>query len=294
MALGGPLGGAQDRVTSSPDPDAWRHRQWPSRKVESFVVSFPKSGRTWLRVLLAVVEANRRGADTNTVVSEWLEHEAPTLSDRSVLFTHALSANAHERTEAMSHFLGYIGDRQRVFLVRDPRDTIVSYFFQVTKRQRGSALANDIGRFLRDPGYGIDRVLQFLAACDASQREDPGPSLLVSYEELHCDPQRVLAATATFLGCPASSSTLEIAVMLASFDNMRRLELEGGLDGQRLAARDATDPESLKTRKGVVGGYVDYLSRKDVAYVEKRIEALIPSRLGYRVPGVPPSAVRAQ
>ena len=147
MAERGSVGGAQDRVTASPDPDAWRHRQWPSRRVESFVVSFPKSGRTWLRVLLAAVEANRRGADTSTVVSEWLEREAPTLAERSVLFTHALSANAHERTEAMSHFLGYIGDRRRVFLVRDPRDTIVSYFFQVTKRQRGSALANDIGRF---------------------------------------------------------------------------------------------------------------------------------------------------
>ena len=294
MAERGPVGGAQDRLTASPGPDAWRHRQWPSRKVESFVVSFPKSGRTWLRVLLAVVEANRRGADTSTVVSEWLEHEAPTFAERSVLFTHGLSVDAYERTEAMSHFLGYIGDRRRVFLVPDPRDTIVSYFFQVTKRQRGSALANDIGRFLRDPRYGIDRVLQFLAACDASQRDDPGPSLLLSYEELHGDPQRVLAATATFLGSPASSRTLEFAVMFAGFDNMRRLELEGGLDSQPLAALDASDSESLKTRKGVVGGYVDYLSPKDVAYVEKRIEALIPSRLGYRVPGVPPSVVLAQ
>jgi Sulfotransferase domain len=137
------VGGAQSRVStevrSARDLDAWRHRQRPSRKVESFVVSFPKTGRTWLRVLLAAVEANRRGEDTNAVVGQWLEHEAPTLADRSVFFTHALSANAHERVEAMSHFLGYIGDRRRVFLVRDPRDTIVSYFFQVTKRQHGSA-----------------------------------------------------------------------------------------------------------------------------------------------------------
>ena len=285
------MGGAQDRLTASPDP-AWRHLQWPSRKVESFVVSFPKSGRTWLRVLLAVVEANRRSADTNTVVSEWLEHEAPSLAARPVLFTHALSANSHERTEATSHFLRYIGYRRRVFLVRDPRDTIVSYFFQVTKRQRWSALADDIAPFLRDPRYGIDRVLQFLAACDASQREDPGPSLLISYEELHGNPQRVLAATATFLGCPASSSTLEFAVMFARFDNMRRLELEGGLDSQRLGARDASDPESLKTRR-CRRGYVDYLSPKTSptsrAHRGAHSESVRVSRARR-----PPSAVLAQ
>jgi hypothetical protein len=272
--------------------ETWRHLQWPSRKVECFVVSFPKSGRTWLRVLLAVVEADRRGADPNAVVSEWLGQEAPTMADRPVLFTHALASNAHERIEAMSYFLAYIGDRRRVFLVRDPRDTIVSYFFQVTKRQRGSALANDIGRFVRDPGYGIDRLLLFLVACEASLREAPGPSLLVSYEELHADPQVVLAATAEFLGCPASTVALASAVTFGEFDNMRRLEIEGGF-GRRMNMRDANDVESLKTRKGVVGGYAEYLSRKDVSYVEKRIRALLPARFGYREPGVPPSAVLA-
>jgi hypothetical protein len=274
-------------MSNEPGRDTWRHLQWPSRKVESFVVSFPKSGRTWLRVLLAVVEADRRGEDPNAVVSEWLGQEAPTMADSPVLFTHALASNAHERVEAMSYFLSYIGDRRRVFLVRDPRDTIVSYFFQVTKRQRGSALASDIGKFVRDPGYGIERLLLFLVACDASLRDASGPSLLVSYEELHAYPQRVLAATAGFLGCPASTRTLASAVTFAEFDNMRRLELEGGFGRARLEMRDANDVESLKTRKGVVGGYAEYLSRKDVSYVEGRIGALLPARFGYREPGVP-------
>ena len=42
---------------------------------------------------------------------------------------------------------------------------------------------------------------------------------------------------------------------------------------------------------GVVGGYEEYLSRRDVSYVAKRIAALMPRALGYRVPGVPPAAV---
>jgi Sulfotransferase domain len=290
------VGGAQARVTVgsqsvSAPPDAWRHLQWPSRKVESFVVSFPKSGRTWLRVLLAVVEAHRRREGTDAVVGEWLEREAPTIGGRSVLFTHALSANAHERSEAMRHFLGYIGDRRRVFLLRDPRDTVVSYFFQVTKRQRGSSLEGDLGRFVRDPGYGIDRLLAFFAACEASLREDPGRSLVLAYEELHRDPACVLRAATEFLGGDATAAALDAAVAFGDFDNLHRLELEGRLDGQgRLAQRDPSNPESLKTRKGVVGGYSDYLSRRDLTYVEKRIEELMPPSLGYRTPRAPPPA----
>ncbi len=283
-----------DRATPG-DDDAWRHRLWPSRKVESFVVSFPKFGRTWLRVLMAVVEARLRGEEPKAVVREWLELEAPRLAGQRVLFTHALSANAHERREAMSHFLAYIGDRPRLFLVRDPRDAVVSYYFQVAKRQRGTSIA-DLGQFVRDPGYGIDRLLLFLRACDHSLHTDPGPRLVVAYEDLHRDPTAALGSALDFFGVSPSREVLTDAVAFGRFENMRRLEVEGALgpDTGRLAARDVNDSESLKTRRGVIGGYREHLVRADLEYVEERIAALMPPALGYLEPGVPPPApVRA-
>jgi hypothetical protein len=280
-----------DRATLG-DDGAWRHRLWPSRSVESFVVSFPKSGRTWLRVLMAVVEARLRGEEAEAVVREWLEREAPHLAGKRVLFTHALSANAHERREAMSHFLGYIGDRPRLFLVRDPRDAIVSYYFQVAKRQRGT-FSRDLGQFVRDPGYGIDRLLVFLRACEHSLRTDPGPCLVVAYEDLHRDPTATLASALDLFGVNPVREVLAEAVAFGRFENMRRLEVEGafGSDTGRLAARDANDPESLKTRRGVIGGFREYLVGADLEYVEERIAALMPPALGYLEPGTPPSTV---
>lgn len=278
-----PLGGASERDTS------WRHILWPSRKVEGFVVSFPKSGRTWLRVMLAVAEARARGEDPEEVVREWLESDAPRLGGRRVLFTHALSANAHERTQAMSHFLGYIGDRPRLFLLRDPRDTVVSYFFQVTKRQRGSSLEGGLGGFVRDPGYGIDRILEFLRSCDRSLAVDPGPALLLSYEALHRDPRSTLRCVLEFFLESVSTEALDEALAFGRFESMQRLEREGVWAGNgRLAAPDPGDPESLKTRRGLVGGYREYLVGDDLAYVESRIAERMPPALGYREPGVHP------
>jgi hypothetical protein len=231
-----------------------------------------------------------RSRASESVVREWLASDAPGLSGRRVLFTHALAANAHERADAISHFLGYIGDRPRVFLVRDPRDTIVSYFFQVAKRERSSFREGEIGRFVRDPGYGIDRLLDFLRACDHSLRADPGPALLVAYERVQHDPEATLRSVLEFLSGSASSTGVDEAVAFGRFENMRRLELDGvlGEPYRRLAARDPGDPESLKTRRGVVGGYREYLARGDRAYVEARVAALMPPALGYLEPGAAP------
>jgi hypothetical protein len=244
--------------------------------------------------MMAAAEATSRGAAVNEVVSEWLAEEAPRLRGQPVLFTHALSVPAHEPEFAPSLFLRYIGDRRRLFLVRDPRDTVVSHYFQIAKRARRHADYDPgaIGDFVRDPLRGIDRILALLRACSVSLEEDPGPALLLSYEELHRDGTRALGSALAFFGASAGDDELGAAVEYGHFANMQRLEREGALAGanRRLVARDPTDPESFKTRRGEVGSYREYLSEEDASYVQERIAALLPERLGYRQPGMPPDA----
>jgi hypothetical protein len=283
------------RGRTEPPAPKWRHNHWPARSVENFVVSFPKSGRTWLRVMLAAAEAESRGMPTGELVSEWLASEAPRLAGSPLLFTHALSVPWHEPPRATELFLGYIEDRRRLFFVRDPRDTLVSQYFEVTRRARRQPgyEPGSIGDFVRDPACGIERALLFLRACDESVREGSGPAMLLAYEDLHRDPEGGLQAALGFFGAPASETALRLAVEYGRFENMQRLEREGTPDrgSRRLRARDPSDPESFKTRKGEVGGYRAYLSDEDIGYVEGRIAELLPETLGYREPGVPPSSL---
>jgi hypothetical protein len=289
------IGRRRRRLAS--DPPKWRHNHWPARNVENFVVSFPKSGRTWLRVMMAVAMAETHRRPRDEVVSEWLDNEAPRLGDSSVLFTHALSVPAHEPPHAAELFLRYIGDRRRLFFVRDPRDVVVSHYFQVSKRARRQPdyEPGSIAEFVRDPARGIERVLVFLRACAASLREHGGPSLLLAYEDVHRDPAAGLRDALRFFGAPAEEVAIHAAVDYGRFENMQRLEREGAVryEGRRLRARDVSDPESFKTRKGVVGGYRAYLSDEDVADVEARIAELLPETMGYREPGVPPARLVA-
>ena len=270
---------------------AWRHPTWPARSIDRLVVSFPKSGRTWLRVLLAGVEAERTRQPLEKVAADWLRRDAPELAGRPVLFTHALASSHGEPLQHVAVFLSYVADRARVFLVRDPRDAVVSYYFQQVKRRGGDwgDVPDGLSAFARHPFYGVDRIVGLLNASQRAFESGSGPALIVSYEALHAEPVVSLARVLRFLGAgEVAVPVLERAVEFARFDNMRKLEERGALSG-RLRPADPNDPESFKTRKGRVGGYREYFDGEDVAWIESRIQNGLVAAMGYATPGAAPA-----
>lgn len=272
----------------------WRHPTWPARDIDRFVVSFPKSGRTWLRVLMGAAEGANRGASLEKASAEWLRQAAPVLAGRSVLFTHGLASSPGEPTEHLELFQRYIADRARVFLVRDPRDTVVSYFFQQVKRRgrQYDDVPEKIADFARHPFWGVDRIIDVLNASQRAFDLGPGPALIVSYELLHAQPAESLARVFRFLGAPdISHDSIARAIEFSRFENMRKMEARGGLGGPGAVLRpaDRNDEESFKTRKGKVGGYTSYFTPDDVAWIDARIrERLVPA-MGYALPGAGPA-----
>ena len=223
------------------------------------------------------------------VVDDWLRGEAPSLAGRPVLFTHALGTSSRDPDDAVELFLRYIGARTRVFVVRDPRDVVISHYFQLTRRARRAQDVASPGAFVRDSSRGIDRVLCFMRSCERSLRDDPGPALVLAYEDLKRDAGAELASVLRFFDAPADDDVVAAAAEYGRFENLQRLERAGsiGASSRKLGPRDVADPDSLKIRRGEVGSYAEYLSPDDCAYLEERIAALQPRAFGYLEPGVP-------
>ena len=102
----------------------------------------------------------------------------------------------------------------------------------------------------------------------------------VSYENLTVTPREVVRRILEFIDIDCSDEVLHKAVDYADFGNMKKIEASGegnliqkyhGTFGER---HQANDPESLRVRKGKIGGYVDYLSDVDIEYVNERIKRL--------------------
>src|SRR5262249_34501028 len=155
-----------------------------------------------------------------------------------------------------------------LLLVRDPRDTAVSGYFQVTRRLKLSDAP--ISEVLRDQRHGVKKIchfnLQWFAAAPRMK-----PFAMLSYEQMHKAPAATLCAVAALAGVTVDARIAELVASNRAFARLRAAEASGELAhryGPYLLPGDRNDAESFKVRRGVIGGYADYLSQADLAYCE--------------------------
>lgn len=185
-----------------------------------YVLSFPKCGRTWLRLLMAKAISTARGIPME--VCRDLALTGFSTVDSTVpriVFRH--DDRVPWRTPAgLSRNKGFYRDRRVVLLVRDIRDTAVSRYFQVLHRDF-RPYAGEIGDFLTEDEGSVRTCLTFWDIWHA--RQDVSASfLLTSYERLAADTAGELARVLDFCGlAPAGRETLRTAVDFADFKAMR-------------------------------------------------------------------------
>jgi len=154
-----------------------------------------------------------------------------------------------------------------LLMVRDPRDTVVSGYFQVTRRL-GIPIPS-MSDLIRSECYGIRKICHFhLQWFDAA----PGMKrfAILRYEQLHVTPGPALATVAAFAGIPVNCDIANCVAENRTFARMRAAEVSGELAryGDAVRPRNVDDPDSFKVRRGKVGGYNDYFSEADSAYCD--------------------------
>ena len=217
---------------------------------DTAVISHPKSGRTWLRIMLKETGIER------------------------VCFSHAGSGEQSSLPiDALEPIVDSWRSKRILLLVRDPRDVAVSFYFQATRRTK--VYSGCFADFLRDPRFGLERVVCFNLAWIAQNMRFASFGLL-SYEQLHSETLQTLSRAAQFLlGRELGEFELKKAVARSTFDALHQMELSGEGRKQwgfRLSPGDQNDAESYKTRRGIVGGWRDYFSSDDDVYATEILE----------------------
>jgi hypothetical protein len=258
--------------------DRWLRGREEYRKLQladDVLMSWGKSGRTWLRVMLSRFYQLAYGiAEGRMLEFDNLHRINPSIP--RLFFTHG---------NYVRDYTGHYDDKRDfyakkvVLLVRDPRDIAVSQYFQWKHRMRQvKKFLNDYPAdgaevspfdFVMNPKCGLPVVLDFL---EAWERELPrcAGSMVVRYEDMRADPAEALGRVLDFLGTPGTESQIRAAVDYAAYDNMKRLEQKKvfWLSGWRLRPGDATNPQSYKVRRAKVGGYRDDFDREQLAAID--------------------------
>lgn len=244
---------------------------------EFFLISYPKCGRTWLRLMLGRVFQTHFGlTDTNLLELHELGQLHPNIP--KIWVSHDDKPQWKKPEELVISKEEY-KDKKVILLVRDPRDVVVSNYFQKTKRRE--AYDGNLSDYLHEPLGSFDTILKFYNIW-ADNRTVPQKFLLVRYEDIHNDSQSELGLILEFLGLSGViEKTLREAGEYASFENMRKMEVENTFNSPRLNPLNPTDPSSYKTREGKVGGFADHLTMDEIEYLNRRMKESLSDFYGY-------------
>lgn len=214
------------------------------------IVSYPKSGRTWLRMMLNDLNINPA-------------------------FDHSTSKIAKRRdaTNVCDGMDKYFRNKV-VFLMRDPRDVVVSYYLQASS-PRKNEYSGDLKEFIRDPLCGFEKILAFNRGWYKARSAFNG-FFPVTYEQIKDDTHAKIREIVSFMGIPRITDTLiENAVAQNNFSRMKKREASGELYrrfGEMFADGTHSNEEFFKVRRGKIGGYRNYMDEEDQEYCARMIE----------------------
>jgi hypothetical protein len=251
------------------------------------VVSYGKSGRTWLRVLLSRYYQLRYDLPSNLLLQNDNMHARNRAVPR-VLFTHD---NYLEDFTGTHDSKAPYARSQVILLVRHPADTAVSQFFQWKHRMRPrKKIINgypDMGDlppidFVLDENAGIPKIIRFMNLW-ASDFDKMKSICTVRYETLRHETATTLGRVLTFVNEKASPEELAQCVEFASVENMRAMEKGTYFQGvgDRMKPRDASNPDSYKVRRAKVGGYRDYFTDEEIARIDHLVATNLSPVFGY-------------
>jgi hypothetical protein len=271
--------------------------QRTARHTEATIVSYPKSGRTWLRYLLGVAltehfRLKHPDIEKLKVELEPLSKLHPEVPKFSVIHDdHPEWKKPHELSADKSEFMGKVN----ILMVRDPRDVIVSLYFEHKERidmyshylarcpdlqqylHRVKPFDGSIHEFVAQDVGGIDTIITYYNIWAEAQGEID--YFLVRYEDLMKRTADIMKDIFNYLNIrDVSFEAIAKAVKDGSFQSMRDHEVSNHVDSFILTPKNHSDFETYKTRRGLVGGYVDYLDDHEIEMINTKIaERLNPA-----------------
>jgi hypothetical protein len=248
-------------------------------QIDFFIISFPKSGRTWLKVMMAKALCDQYRYPIDEAIADFYNF---TCSISKTVNPNILRTGfghdgfgpkyQNQYQALLDADKSVYKDKKVMLLIRDPKDVVVSYYFQATKRNK--VFEGSLSEFIRDEYLGIKKILAFNSSWHANQHL-LSEFKLVSYEAIHADPKGVLKTALMMMNIKEiEDNILENAVAYGRFENMKKLEASSQIENDTMRSADPLDPESFKVRKGKIGGYTDYLNDEDIAYIDTAIREL--------------------
>jgi len=212
-----------------------------------FLVSYPKSGNTWLRFLLAHYAMGRSVSlkETNLLIPD-IHYNSEDINDKlnpRIIKTHERYTHKYRRV---------------IYIVRDGRDVAVSYFFHLKKFKRLPAdikFCDFLDEFIRGGYFSTSwgkHVDEWLDLADNL--------LLIRYEDMLSNSENVLREVVRFCKLELDETRILDSVAACTIKELRSKEVN---EFDNVKELSTSDPKVFFFRKGVSGDWKNYLNTSD-------------------------------
>lgn len=234
-----------------------------------FLVGYPKSGNTWLQFQLACLVAESiNDVDYNTIHGFVPDTHHVDNTNLKKLARPRIMKNHGLYTEKFNKV---------IYIVRDPRDVVVSYYYHHLKLKtfgRDYTLDAYVAEFIKGNGFGSwgEHVEGWLS----HRLEKPG-FLVVRYEDLKKDNEKSLNSIIRFIGEEAGKYNIQGIIDHCSFSSMKSYEKDQVMSQAKFSK---TRQDMQFVRSGKSGGWRDELSEESVDLIVTSFSSTM-GKLGY-------------
>jgi estrone sulfotransferase len=226
---------------------------------DMFVCSYPKSGNTWLRFIIANLlcpseTISFRNINSHVPYIEFSDRELNRARKRPPMKTHWPFLHRFPRT---------------IYICRDPRDVYVSYFHYAVRR---GWFRGDLTSFLRHGLFFVGDWCDHVEAALMERERRPSDVLFLKYEDMLAAPHESVNSVARFLGLEPEPSAVSDSVDKTSFVRLK--------ENERTHGGEVVSADIGFFRRGIYGGWKDELSAADVEFIVGRNGGIM-RRVGY-------------
>jgi len=239
-----------------------------------FLVSYGRSGSTWVRFLIGNLVY-----EDDPVTFLNVESRIP---DIYVFPDRVLLRQPRPRI-LKSHESFDPRYKRIIYVVRDPRDVAVSLYHYVLKR---GGIGEDcpLDEFVKPFVAGSPKVISWGTWGEhvtswLSTRSGHDGLLLIRYEDLQADPKQGLKRVAAWLKIGGDDERLTRAVELSSMDRMKHLERQ---QSRQWVETKGTRQDKTFVRSGRAGEWRSVLSEESVIAIETAFGEVMQN-LGYEL-----------